>query len=197
MIAITGGLACGKSTVGELLSADGVELLDTDAVAHSRMLAGTEETDAIAAAFGREMLAPDGSVDRKRLAGRVFSNPSALARLNAIVHPGVRRHVREWMQDIRSRNAVGAVQIPLLFESGIEAMGWDAILVVAATPERVRERLYLRGIATEEEIEKRLASQWPLEEKIKRATHIIWNNESRERLADAVRQAFHNMMNKE
>lgn len=196
ILAVTGGLACGKSTVGRLLAGEGLEVLDTDEVAHDLLRSGTPQTAAVAAAFGPEMLAADGSVDRKVLAPRVFSDPAALARLNAIVHPAVRERVGEWTRSVRSRNRAGAVQIPLLFEAGIDTLGWDAILVVAADPDIVRSRLRQRGIDDEEAL-RRLAAQWPLEEKVRRATHVIWNNGSPGELADNVRTTLGAMMNKE
>ena len=196
ILAVTGGLACGKSTVGHLLAGEGLEVLDTDEVAHDLLRSGTPQTAAIAAAFGPEMLAADGSVDRKVLAPRVCSDPAALARLNAIVHPAVRERVGEWTRSVRARNRAGAVQIPLLFEAGIDTLGWDAILVVAAKPDIVRSRLRLRGIEDEEAL-RRLAAQWPLEEKVRRATHVIWNNGSPGELADNVRTTLGAMMNKE
>lgn len=196
VVAVTGGLACGKSTVGRLLVERGLEGLDTDVVAHELMGAGTPETAALSETFGPGVLAANGSVDRKVLASIVFSDPAALGRLNAIVHPGVLARVAVWVRDVRARNAAGAVQIPLLFEAGVEATGWDAILVVAASPETVQRRLRLRGIE-EEEVLRRLAAQWPLEEKVRRATHVIWNNGSLEELAEKVRDILHDMMKKE
>lgn len=196
LLAVTGGLACGKSTVGRLLAGAGLEVLDADEVAHDLLRSGTPQTAAVAAAFGPGILGADGSVDRKVLAPRVFSDPAALARLNAIVHPAVRERVGEWTRSVRARNRAGAVQIPLLFEAGIDTLGWDAILVVAADPDIVRSRLRLRGIDDEEAL-RRLAAQWPLEEKVRRATHVIWNNGSPEELADNVRDALGAMMNKE
>ena len=196
LLAVTGGLACGKSTVGRLLVDEGWEVLDTDEVAHDLLRSGTPQTAAVAAAFGPEMLAADGAVDRKVLAPRVFSDPAALARLNAIVHPAVREQVGEWTRSVRARNRSGAVQIPLLFEAGIDTLGWDAILVVAANPDIVLSRLRLRGIDDGEAL-RRLAAQWPLEEKVRRATHVIWNNGSPGELADNVRTTLGAMMNKE
>ena len=196
VVAVTGGLACGKSTVGRLLAELGLEGLDTDGVAHERMGAGTPETAALARIFGPRILAADGAVDRKALAAVVFPDPEAMGRLNAIVHPGVLARVAEWVRDVRARNAAGAVQIPLFFEAGVEATGWDAILVVAASPETVQRRLRQRGIGEEEAL-RRLAAQWPLEEKVRRATHVIWNNGSLEELAEKVRDILHDMMKKE
>ena len=196
LLALTGGLACGKSTVGRQLAGEGWEVLDADEVAHDLLRAGTPQTAAVAAAFGPDVLAADGSVDRKVLAPRVFSDPAALARLNAIVHPAVRARVGEWSRSVRARNRLGAVQIPLLFEAGIDTLGWDAILVVAADSDIVRDRLRLRGIEEGEAL-RRLAAQWPLEEKVRRATHVIWNNGSTGELADNVRSTLDAMMNKE
>ncbi len=196
LLAVTGGLACGKSTVGRLLAGEGWEVLDADEVAHDLLRAGTPQTAAVAATFGRDVLAGDGSVDRRVLAPRVFSDPAALARLNAIVHPAVRARVGEWSRSVRACNRAGAVQIPLLFEAGIDTLGWDAILVVAAESDIVRSRLRLRGIGDEEAL-RRLAAQWPLEEKVRRATHVIWNNGSLEELANNVRTLLGTMMKQE
>jgi dephospho-CoA kinase len=187
VIAITGGLACGKSTVGRLLEENGFETVDADQVAHTLMSAGSPVNRLLSGEFGPGILAGDGSVNRKALAAIVFHDPGAMARLNAIVHPPVRSRIEEWVGNVRSGRTSGAAQVPLLFEAGMDDMGWDAIWVVAARPETVISRLRLRGIEKEEAL-RRLAAQWPLEEKTRRATQVIHNNGSPAELADTVRE---------
>lgn len=175
-IGITGGIACGKSTVGEILQAAGLKVLDTDKVAHEVMAAGTDVHRAVLTAFGEAILASNGEVDRKKLGARVFGAPDQLAELNRIVHPAVGQAWRRWMvEQVRTGQDV-AVLIPLLFEVGA-VEGWDAIIVVAAPEAQVLARLASRGLS-EDQARARIASQWSQEEKIKRTDFVIMNDGS-------------------
>ncbi|MCL1857425.1 MAG: dephospho-CoA kinase, partial [Kiritimatiellaeota bacterium] len=129
-VAVTGSVASGKSLFGRLLVERGAAVLDADDVIHRLQRPGESLAVAVAETFGREFLSPDGAVDRPRLAQRVFGDPEALSRLNALAHPLAREVFREWREADASATAragrakVGRVRIgiiPLLFESG-----WDA-----------------------------------------------------------------------
>jgi dephospho-CoA kinase len=171
-VALTGGIATGKSYVLGRLSARGVPCLDADALVHGIEAAGTEATAAIAERFGAEVLAADGSVNRATLGPIVFADPAARRDLEAIVHPAVYRAIQA---GLRGFELVGyrlaVVDVPLLYESGGEK-AFDKVIVTACSPETQHARLVERGL-NEETARQRLAAQWPTEKKTARADFII------------------------
>jgi dephospho-CoA kinase len=172
-VALTGGIATGKSHVLEQFRRLGTPCLDADSFAHGVMVAGTEATSQIAARFGPAVLASDGSVDRGKLGSLVFSDAAARRDLEAIVHPAVYRAIEAGLRAFeRTGNPPLAVaDIPLLYESGHEK-DFDAVIVTAAAPDTQVARLLARGL-TEAEARQRLAAQWPTEEKARRADYVI------------------------
>ena len=186
--AVTGGIACGKSTVAKTLAELGCEVLDTDEVAHA-LQAGGEATDVLARRFGPEIIRPDGAVDRRRLGALVFADPVALADLNAILHPRIFAETRRWLES-RAEGSTSAVLVPLLYESGLDrAIAWDAVVaVVCGEAEQVR-RICGRGF-TEAEARARIAAQMPCEEKVARADFTIRNDGSLEDLRDKVERVL-------
>ncbi|MDR7541890.1 MAG: dephospho-CoA kinase, partial [Armatimonadota bacterium] len=118
LVALTGGIASGKTTVARMLRELGAEVVDADALAREVVSAGSAALQEIVASFGPELLLPDGQLDRRKLAERVFSDPAARARLNAIVHPRVRERMRQEVDRIRSRrpDAVVVLDVPLLYD---------------------------------------------------------------------------------
>lgn len=171
-IALTGGIATGKSHVLEQFRRRGVPCLDADDLAHGVMAPGTEATQAIAARFG-DVLGEDGAVDRQKLGGIVFSDAGARRELEAMVHPAVYRAIAAGLRGFElvggSRFAV--VAIPLLYETG-HALEFAKVIATVCTPATQRARLAERGIAGEA-AEQRLAAQLPSEEKAKRADYVI------------------------
>jgi dephospho-CoA kinase len=192
VIGLTGGIASGKSTVSDLLRRRGLVILDADEAARRAVEPGTPALEAIRAEFGPGVLTPEGSLDRKALAARVFGNEPARLALNAIVHPAVRAEFERELRDLSERvpppRAV-VLDVPLLYESGMERMA-EAVWVVALDPRLQRERLMARDHMATAEAEARIASQWPLSEKVARADRVIWNEGSPEDLARAVDQAL-------
>ena len=186
--AVTGGIACGKSTVAKTLAELGCEVLDTDEVAHA-LQAGGEATDELARRFGPEIIRPDGAVDRRRLGALVFADPVALADLNAILHPRIFAETRRWLES-RAEGSTSAVLVPLLYESGLDrVIAWDAVVaVVCGEAEQVR-RIRGRGF-TEAEARARIAAQMPCEEKAARADFTIRNDGSLEDLRDKVERVL-------
>ena len=172
-VALTGGLACGKSLVARLYEERGVPVCDTDVVAHALMEPGRPVHGRIVDAFGAEMLDEQGAIDRRRLGRVVFADPKALARLNAISHPAVADAVHEWLAACAAGTPMAVVVIPLLYEAGMEK-GWDAVICVASPVWLQVERLTARGLS-EAEIRDRLAAQWPVAEKAARADYVIYN----------------------
>lgn len=172
-IALTGGIATGKSYVLDQFRRRGVPCLDADALAHGVMAAGTEATTAIAERFGAEMLAADGAVDRRKLGPIVFADPSARRDLEAIVHPAVYRAIQAGLRgfELVGDGAFAVVDVPLLFETGAEGK-FDRVIITACSPETQLARLRERGLS-EEAARQRLAAQWPQDKKTSRADFVI------------------------
>ncbi len=173
LIGLTGNIGTGKSTVAAMLAQLGAEVIDADRVAHAVMQAGRAVHRRIVEAFGPEILAPDGEVDRRRLGARVFSDPQALARLEAIVHPAVRREIE---RRVRASTApVVVIEAIKLIEAGL-ADRCSSVWVVTSRPEQQVERIAARGRLTLAEIEQRMQAQPPAEGKRTRADVVIDNS---------------------
>ena len=174
VLGITGGIGCGKSTVGQMMRDMGVDVLDADDVAHAVIEPDGRAYSAVVDRFGREILDSTGHIDRGRLAGIVFRDPEKLAMLNDLIHPYVRDAWRSWVSERRRQGRAAAVIIPLLFEIG-EVEIWDAIVCIRAPLEEVYARLAARGLARED-VEVRMAAQLPVAEKCRRADYVIDNS---------------------
>jgi len=172
-VALTGGIATGKSYVLEQFRRRGVPCLDADALAHGVMAPGTEATTAIAARFGQEMLAADGSVDRARLGPVVFADAAARRDLEAIVHPAVYRAITAGLRAFELTEAVrlAIVDVPLLYETGADSK-FDKVIVTECLPDVQVARLMARGL-TESAARQRLAAQLPTRDKAARADFVI------------------------
>ena len=172
-VALTGGIATGKSHVLEQFRRRGIPCLDADLLAHGVEAAGTEATQAIAARFGPGVLAADGSVDRARLGPIVFADPAARRDLEAIVHPAVYRAIAAGLRafELTGSPGLAIVDIPLLFETG-RASDFDSVIATVCRPEIQLARLVARGMS-EDEARQRLSAQLPASEKAKRAHHVI------------------------
>ena len=172
-IAITGGIACGKSLVGEMFSAAGVPVCDADDLAHSVMVSGTAVYNRIKELFGGGVIADDGEIDRQKLGSIVFANEDSRLALNELVHPAVEELFESWLSEHDSERAA-AVVIPLLYEAGMEH-GWDAIVCVSCSKDVELQRLKDRNLTVSEAIE-RISAQLPVETKMKRADFVIFND---------------------
>jgi dephospho-CoA kinase len=184
-VALTGGIASGKSHVLDLLRQRGVPCLDADSLAHGVMAPGTEATSAIAARFGADILAADGSVDRMKLGPIVFADQTARRELEAIVHPAVYRAIAAGLRafELISQPPLAIVDVPLLFETGAEKK-FDKVIVTLCPPEMQVARLIHRGM-TEADARARLAAQWSTEEKAAKADYVVRTDGS---FADTERQ---------
>src|SRR5205814_4231597 len=171
-VALTGGIATGKSHVLDEFRKRGVPCLDADVLAHGVEAPGTEATQAIAARFG-DVLAADGAVDRRKLAPIVFADPAARRDLEAIVHPAVYRAIAAGLRGFQLLGSppLAVVDIPLLYETGHEK-DFDRVIVTVCSPDVQIARLVGRGMA-EAEARQRLAAQWPTDAKAKRADFVI------------------------
>jgi dephospho-CoA kinase len=172
-VALTGGIATGKSHVLEQFRRQGVPCLDADVLVHGVEAPGTEATQAIVARFGDAVLAADGSVDRAKLAPIVFADAAARTDLEAIVHPAVYRAIAAGLRafELTEHPRLAVVDIPLLFETG-RASDFDAVVATVCRPETQMTRLIARGMS-ESEARQRLAAQLPAEEKARRADYAI------------------------
>jgi dephospho-CoA kinase len=188
-IAVTGGIACGKSLVGSYLAEQGIAVCEADRLAHGALSRGEPVFDSVVRAFGNDILGADGAIDRSVLGKRVFADPALLARLNALVHPEVKRRWLTWMSDAAGDSRPAAAIIPLLYEIGEEREEWTAVICVSAPRSRQLEWLALRGL-TPEEAEQRIASQWPSRRKMALADYVIINSGTKELLIRQTQKAL-------
>jgi len=178
VIGITGGIASGSSLVAGMFRDLGAVIIEADKVAREAVQPGTGVYKKIVEAFGKDVLLPDGSLDRRRLGAIVFKDPAARRRLNVMTHPEIRRRIQSQVEQAAAEqpDAVVIVDIPLLLDTtGPEAFDLDGVIVVAATPEQQIERLMARDNLTREEAENRLAAQRPVAEKAAEADWVIDN----------------------
>ena len=173
-IGLTGGIACGKSTLAEGLRARGWHVIDTDQIARQLLEPGEEVWKNVIDAFGPSILQPDQSIDRKVLGRLVFADPLLRVKLNEITHPAIRS---VWQREREERARTHpthflAVMIPLLFECELEPM-FSAVWCVGASRVAQMNRLKARGLS-ETEAAQRLASQMPVAEKMARSSIAFW-----------------------
>jgi dephospho-CoA kinase len=189
-VGLTGGIGSGKSEVSRLLARHGAVVVDADLIAREVVEPGTPGLARLVAEFGAEVLRSDGTLDRPALGARVFADPAALARLNAIVHPLVGERTAELLRKARASGATVVVHdVPLLVENNL-ADSYDAVVVVAARPQTQLDRLVrLRGLP-EAEARQRLDAQAPLADKLAVATHVVQNDGALEDLAPQVEQLW-------
>jgi dephospho-CoA kinase len=172
-VAITGGIACGKSLVGEMFSDAGTSVCDADDLAHSLMVPGTTVYKGIIKEFGECILAANGDIDRQKLGKLVFSDECARLILNGLVHPAVKELLESWL-DRHSMEPVAAAIVPLLYEAEM-ADGWDAIICVSCGFDVQLQRLKERGFS-EIEARQRISAQLPVYIKMENADFVIYNN---------------------
>lgn len=171
-VALTGGIATGKSFCLARFAALGVPVIDADRLSRDVVAAGSPGLAAVVTRFGPSVLQPDGSLDRAALAAIVFGDRAARADLEAIVHPEVYRRISEWFANQPAGVRVAIADIPLLFETGHEH-DFDRVIVCACEPFEQLRRLIDRDGLSEADARARLAAQWPISEKCARADYVI------------------------
>jgi dephospho-CoA kinase len=175
LIGLTGGVGSGKSTVAGMLRELGAIVIDADEAAHAVYAPGTSGFDAVVAEFGPGFVR-DGVIDRRLLGGLVFADEEARLRLNAIVHP----LVRDWMAERTLEAAAGGAEIvvqdvPLLFESGLEDL-FSSVVLVWTPPDVQVDRLVTGRGVPPERARAMIAAQMPIDEKRRRAHHVVDNS---------------------
>jgi dephospho-CoA kinase len=185
-VGLTGGLACGKSFVGEALASYGCLLIQADLLGHQVIEPGGEAYEDVVREFGTGILEPGGRIDRRALAARVFQDPASLERLNQLVHPPVWRRQDELIADWAKREPKGiaVVEAAILVETG-SYKRFDKIILVACREEQQFERAMRRPGAVEADVRARLSRQMPLSEKRKFADFVIDTSGEK---ADTLRQ---------
>ncbi|MFC7261647.1 dephospho-CoA kinase [Streptomyces lutosisoli] len=187
-VGLTGGIGAGKSEVSRLLVEQGAVLIDADRIAREVVAPGTPGLAAVVDAFGEDVLAPGGGLDRPKLGSIVFADPEKLAVLNSIVHPLVGARSRE-LERSASEDAVVVHDVPLLAENSLAPL-YDLVIVVDASPETQLDRLVrLRGM-TEEDARARMAAQAPREKRLEIADVVIDNDVPLEELQRRVREVW-------
>jgi dephospho-CoA kinase len=182
-VGLTGGIACGKSSIAAMLVKRGAHFLQADGLAHQLYAPGTDTYDRVVRSFGREILNEDGAINRSKLANLVF--PGRIGELNAIVHPEVVKRQNSWMSEVGQSDphGIAVVEAALLIEAGAEK-DFDKVIVVTCDVEQKVERFARRTNVplqvARAEVERRSAAQFSDEEKAQRADYIVDNSGSAE-----------------
>jgi dephospho-CoA kinase len=172
-VGLTGGIATGKSHVRAVFEALGVPTIDADLLAHKAVAPGSATFEAVKTRFGPTVLDPAGGLDRRKLGSVVFADPQARKDLEAIIHPQVVEAIDRWFASLDSQAHPFAIaDVPLLYEASRER-DYDVVIVTACElPTQIR-RVMARDNITEAEARQRIAAQLPIEEKVRRADHVI------------------------
>lgn len=171
-IGLTGGIATGKSYVAGKIREAGVPMVDADVLSREVVAPGTPGLAAVRRRFGPDAVRRDGTMDRVRIAQIVFKDKRARLDLEAIIHPAVQKAIDEFFATLPKRTPFAVADIPLLFETGRENQ-FNAVVVVACPRELQLQRLMERNKLSKEDAERRLNAQLPIEQKVKKATHVI------------------------
>ena len=191
IIGLTGGIACGKSTVSRVLRALGAAIIDADALAHELSQPNAPIFNAYVERFGREIVTAGGTLDRATIAARVFSDPAVRAEVDAVTHPLIRTAAEERLCAARAAEKRAAVlDVPLLFEAGWDTLA-DEVWVVALPAEEQIARLLARDkTMSEGEARARISAQMPLAEKCARADIVIDNSGTVEETRECIEQLW-------
>jgi dephospho-CoA kinase len=172
-VALTGGIATGKSYVRARLASHGIPTLDADTLARDAVAAGSPGLAAVAARFGAEVLQPDGALDRRRLGALVFADAQARADLEAIVHPRVREATAAWLDRLADGGeTLAVVDVPLLYETGRDR-DFDRVIVTSCPRSQQVTRVVERDGLTPAQAETRIDAQLPTDEKVQRADFVV------------------------
>lgn len=173
-VGLTGGMATGKSTVGEELVRLGCHLLKADELGHKLLEPDGACYEPVVTAFGRAILDAGGKIERRRLGMVVFNEPGALDKLNSIIHPAVFQYEENWLKGVgeSEEQAIAVVEAAILIETG-NFKNFDKVIVTWCPEELMVERAVARSSWTHEEARRRIAKQMPIEEKKRYADYLI------------------------
>jgi dephospho-CoA kinase len=173
-VGLTGGIAVGKSTVGQMFVELGCRVLDSDRVAHELFEPGQDVHDRVVQTFGDRILATDGRIDRRILGNIVFHDPEARTTLNSLVHPAIIRRQQEWLSEMEFQDpdGIAIVDAALMIEIGTYK-SYQKVIVVTCDAAIQKKRLMHRTGLSEEQVDERIRAQMPLEEKVKYADFVI------------------------
>jgi dephospho-CoA kinase len=192
-VALTGGIATGKSHVRRRFEALGVQTVDADTLVHQALGSGTAATMAIAQRFGPTVIASDGSVDRSKLGAVVFADDQARHDLEALIHPAVYAAISRWFETRElAGDPVALADIPLLFETGRQG-DFDAVIVAACDPDEQLRRVIARDGLSTEAARQRIEAQIPIDDKLRRADHVIWTTGTLEETERQVDHVYHQL----
>jgi len=190
VIGLTGGIASGKSTVTRFFADRGVPVIDADILGHRTYEPGLPTFAAVVEAFGAELVAADGTIDRRVLGGKVFGKPDELKRLTDIVWPGIRRLATDEIADLTEKgHALVVLEAAVLLEAGWDDLA-DEVWVVVVEPDAAVQRLAVRNGMEEDAARARIASQLSNAERIAGATIVIQNNGTLEALNAAIEREW-------
>jgi dephospho-CoA kinase len=190
VIGLTGGIASGKSTVAQFFRDRGIPVIDADVLGHRTYEPATDTFKAVVAAFGQDLVTPDGTIDRRALGGKVFGKPDELKRLTDIVWPGIRRLANEELSGLETAgNNLAVLEAAVLFEAGWEDLCTE-LWVVVVEPDIAVQRLATRNGLDEDAARARIASQLSNAERTAKSDIIIENNGSLEELHASIRGAW-------
>ena len=190
-IGLTGGIGSGKSTVTQILGEFGAPIVDADKVAHTTYAPGAPAYDAVIAAFGPEVVAPDRTIDRRKLGALVFGNPEQLGKLTSIVWPATFESIRRTVADLRARGATLpiVVEAAILIEANWQPL-FDEIWLVRAAREQVLARIERQRGLKPAETEARIRAQLSDEDRARHASLVIENNGSLDELRDLLKTVW-------
>ena len=188
-VALTGGIATGKSHVRAEFERLGIPTIDADKLARDAVADGSPGLEAVIKRFGRGVLDDTGALDRRKLGSIVFQDPVARRHLEDIIHPAVRNAIDAWFESLGDSTPVAIADIPLLFETGRQGE-FDVVIVTACDPLTQITRVMARDDVSEAEARARVAAQLPIEEKVRRANHVINTDGSFEETNQQVRSVY-------
>ena len=192
-IGLTGGIASGKSTVVEALRGLGAETIDADRLGHQTYEPGTDTFKAVVAAFGDELVAEDGTIDRRVLGGKVFGKPDELKRLTDIVWPGIRALAAAELERLAGAGTeVAVLEAAVLIEAEWQDLV-DEVWVVSVAPKAARDRLMARNDMSAEDADARIASQISNQERLAHADVVIETDCPIEEMSDRVEAAWNEL----
>ena len=193
-VALTGGIATGKSHVRAEFERLGVPTIDADKLARDAVADSSPGLKAVVSRFGRGVLDATGALDRRKLASIVFQDPVARRDLEDIIHPAVRSAIDAWFASLRDQKPHFAIaDIPLLFETG-RHRDFKAVIVTTCAPSTQITRVMARDGISEEEAHARVAAQLPIEEKVRRADYVINTDGSFEETNQQVRTVYESLV---